>query len=104
MPFGQWTKPVFFVAAALYALGQESNVVICIPSFDWVSYCIVETQYSRFSDNLIIEFDSQTINSKGQTPCLVAAFLYSQCGIREFTSCCVFKEFILFNPMIMKFK
>ncbi|KIM48891.1 hypothetical protein M413DRAFT_438065 [Hebeloma cylindrosporum] len=57
MSWSQWGGPILCLAAALSVLGQISDVKTCVASFNW------------------------TINSMGQTPCLVAAFLESQCGI-----------------------
>ncbi|KAF8201561.1 hypothetical protein BJ912DRAFT_945678 [Pholiota molesta] len=49
-------KLVAWLAAALSVLAQSSDVIQCINTYEWA------------------------INSEGQTPCLVAAYLESACG------------------------
>lgn len=52
-----WSLLFLWLAAPLHVAGQSSNVTKCVASYDW------------------------SINSIGQTPCLVAAYLESLCGV-----------------------
>ncbi|KAJ3509632.1 hypothetical protein NLJ89_g5121 [Agrocybe chaxingu] len=47
---------ILLLCAALHVVGQESNVTVCVDDYRW------------------------SINSRGQTPCLVAAYLKTACG------------------------
>ncbi|KAF4615517.1 hypothetical protein D9613_002753 [Agrocybe pediades] len=52
----RWSCLALWLVVGQRVAGQASNVTECVPDYAW------------------------SINSKGQTPCLVAAYLESQCG------------------------
>lgn len=73
-------KLVAWLAAALSVLAQSSDVTQCINTYEWVCDCIRDKMTIwRFNTHL------QAINSEGQTPCLVAAYLESACGRRAYS-------------------
>ncbi|KAF9527006.1 hypothetical protein CPB83DRAFT_438003 [Crepidotus variabilis] len=51
-----WARLALWAAIILVVAGQNSNVTQCIPTYNW------------------------SFNAKGQSPCLVAAYLESACG------------------------
>jgi len=57
-----WSFLFLWLAIPLHVAGQSSNVTNCVASYDW------------------------SINSLGQTPCLVAAYLESLCGVPTMVS------------------
>jgi len=57
MSWRPWSHLFLWLAAALCVTGQSSNVTQCVASYSW------------------------SVNSLGQTPCLVASYLESLCGV-----------------------
>ena len=87
MSWRQWSITVLWFSIVLSVVGQTSPVTVtqCSSSgFDWVSS--FRLLHFISSDRLWFSCDEwQAINSKSQTPCLVAAYLESACGERTFS-------------------
>ena len=92
--------PILAASLALQLLNQGRSVqaqttqAVCTSAHSWVSACVlIPTATAATIVNEHFRLRIQMLNSRGQNPCLVAAYLHLPCGGgQNSTSFCLVRE------------